>query len=417
MVKYPNFIKELYEFAKNIDFDKHELFSHYDFFKKKYSNISYKNFKNYCYMVCNKSFKVANIEYHDYNGKSIKHLLEDVCKENDYDTIPVYKKFSEFKEKYNIPNLHYETFTRAVRKVCYEHKNKRTEIYDEKNKKELVKEIKRTSNKISFVKDDNNQSFKRMVILSDLHCGHIMGLTPPAWQFNKDNIDLQDIANIQKDAWDWYTSAIKKVGKNIDVLVVNGDLIDGRGEKSGSNELITVDRMKQVSIGVECLSQWNAKQIFMTRGTPYHTGNQEQFEDLASERLGALIDDSLNIKINNKIFNFKHKVASSSVPYGKTTPVVKEGLWNLIQSVYNDVPSADVIVRSHVHHLAINQDSSKYCIVTPALQVNSRYGKQQCTGISDYGFIVVDIYENGYIQIMPYIANIKNEEHGNIIEL
>jgi hypothetical protein len=155
----------------------------------------------------------------------------------------------------------------------------------------------------------------------------------------------------------------------------------------------------------------------MTRGTPYHTGKYEQFEDLAAEKLGAYIDNSLDIKVNGKMFNFKHKVAGSTVPYGKSTAVIKEAFWNLVQSAYNEVPFADVVIRSHVHYMMINQDSMRYSITTPALQLNSRYGQQQCTGLTDFGFLVIDIYDNGHILINPCVAKLEMDIKKNIIEL
>ncbi len=246
-------------------------------------------------------------------------------------------------------------------------------------------------------------NFKRMVILSDLHCGHELGLTPPSWQYQTNNSELGDVAKLQQQCWNWYKQQIDIVGKDVDVLVINGDLIDGRGEKSGSTELITSDRTKQGIIATECIQEWNCDNIFITRGTPYHSGSAEQFEDMIAERLNANIDNVIELKVNNRIFNFRHKVGGSSVPYGKTSPVVKEAVWNLINASYNEVKSADVVVRSHVHYMIINQDSMRYSITTPALQLNSRYGQQQCTGHTDFGFIVIDIYDDGEIKIKPYI--------------
>ena len=41
-----------------------------------------------------------------------------------------------------------------------------------------------------------------MVILSDLHCGHELGLTPPTWRYQENNPEKGQIARIQREAWE-----------------------------------------------------------------------------------------------------------------------------------------------------------------------------------------------------------------------
>jgi len=341
----------------------------------------------------------------------LKEKIYMFFKEHEFTTTEMYEQFSHFKNMYK--DLKFTTYQRMVRRM-FSNQGNNTTIDDIKKKQKERKllatdEFKRLD-EISFKSDVNNGKFKRIAVLSDLHSGHFLGLTPPNWQYSLNNPEMAEVARIQREAWEWYINTVKNVGSKVDALVVNGDLIDGRGERSNSSELITTDRTLQVSMGVECLNVWKPKKIFMTRGTPYHNGKGEQFEDLAAERMNASIEDIQNINVNGKILNFRHKVGSSGVPYGKATSVIKEGVWNQLVSDYQKVSSADVIIRSHVHYMTINQDSSRWAITTPALQVNSRYGRQQCTGITDFGFIIIDVYENGKIVVNPYVANLTTNK-------
>ena len=79
---------------------------------------------------------------------------------------------------------------------------------------------------------------KRIAVISDLHCGHVVGLTPPRWQ-SAVGLVGEKIAAMQKTLWDLYTEEMDAI-KPIDVLIVNGDCIDGKGKRSGSTELITM---------------------------------------------------------------------------------------------------------------------------------------------------------------------------------
>ena len=121
---------------------------------------------------------------------------------------------------------------------------------------------------------------KRMVVISDLHCGHVVGLTPPRWHFQ---IDGKLYAN-QKELWGFYAQSIDSL-KPIDILVVNGDAIDGKGCRSGGTEQNTTDRLEQCEMAIECIEYTEAKTVRMTYGTPYHAGQDEDFEKII-ERYG-----------------------------------------------------------------------------------------------------------------------------------
>jgi len=256
--------------------------------------------------------------------------------------------------------------------------------------------------------DKCNGEFKRIVVMSDAHTGSQYGLTPPDWQYSEDNYEMADIARVQKESWNWYLDTIDRIGKDIDILIFNGDLMDGGGEISKGTEIYTSDKALQSKIGAQCLSLWNAKEVFMTRGTPYHTGKGEDFEDIAAERLGATIDDVLNLEIYGKIYNIRHKVSGSGVPSGKVNGLLKSAIWNQLTANYNGQKKADVVIRSHVHKMAIYQDSTLLGIVTPSLQNSSKYARKQLDGYSDFGLILITAYENGHIVVEPFIADIDS---------
>lgn len=248
------------------------------------------------------------------------------------------------------------------------------------------------------------KNFTRVLVLSDLHCGHQLGLTPNSWQYNPTNEVFGHLSKIQMRLWKWFKKEIKKIDE-IDVLIVNGDLIDGRGERNGSTELLTTDRHNQVEIAIECLepiiSKMSKKEIYITRGTPYHTGDCENFENVLAQKIGAKIDNVFNLTINGKKINVRHKVGGSSVPHGKATSVLKEAIWETIKSSQSDRQPADIVIRSHVHNMIIIRDSMRYSITTPALQYNSNYGQLQCSGLTDFGFLIIDIFDDGEIRVSP----------------
>lgn len=235
---------------------------------------------------------------------------------------------------------------------------------------------------------------KRLLVISDLHCGHQVGLTHP----NHDLIPTDkksaeyDLHKIRKESYTVYRNIINKLNP-IDVLIVNGDLIDGEGQASGGTELLFNDVTKQIDMAVAAVNECEAKKIFISYGTPYHVGKSADWENEIASRVNAVEIVSHGwIDINGLIIDYRHKVGSSSVPYGRQSPIAKERMWNLLNTEYAEFPKSDVIIRSHVHYFSYCGGSNWLGITTPALQNSfSKYGERQCSGTTDWGMVSFDI--------------------------
>ncbi len=234
---------------------------------------------------------------------------------------------------------------------------------------------------------------KRLVVIADLHCGNRVGLTPPS--YHRPHSD-DKFHKVQIELWDLYSKKINEL-KPIDILVVNGDAIDGRGERSGSRELIEVDRKKQCNMAAWCINYADAKHVVMTYGTGYHSGNRDDWEDSVAEMVSAdKIGGHEFINVNGLVFDFKHKVGSSTIPHGRHTPIAKEKLWNIMWHEKENQPNSDVIVRSHTHYFDFCGDSRWLGMTTPALQgLGTMYGTRQCSGTVDWGFVWFDVDSKG----------------------
>lgn len=229
---------------------------------------------------------------------------------------------------------------------------------------------------------------KRVLVVSDFHCGHEVGLTPPQWN---PEYAADHSSKYRAYMWEKYESAVNAL-KPIDLLVGNGDLIDGRGERSGSVELITVDRRSQCSMAAACIKIAEAPKIILTRGTDYHVGHEESWEDLVADFTGAEIGDIRNVEVNGLMFNFRHHIGGSQTPVGRGTPLAKEGVWNALWATRQGFPLAHVIVRSHVHYFSAHAETGWVVMTTPGLQgYGTRYGERRMSGLIDFGFVYFDV--------------------------
>jgi len=222
---------------------------------------------------------------------------------------------------------------------------------------------------------------KTLAIISDIHCGSVYGLTPPGWQVEK-----SPYYKMQCEAWKHYDRMVRKWTKP-DILLVNGDCIEGRQERQGGAELMTNDRNVQAEIAEYCIAIWKPKNLIMTFGSDYHTAGQaEDFEHNIARNLGGKIGGNMFFSCEGLTFNARHKVGTSTIFHGRATALLKELMWSLIKEAQDGWPKVDVIIRSHAHYNMWIEQPGKVAFITPSLQLaRGRYGSRQLSGNVHWG--------------------------------
>jgi len=234
---------------------------------------------------------------------------------------------------------------------------------------------------------------KRVVAISDLHCGHRIGLTPPDYAPRNTN----KWHTAQRALWREYCRMVKAYSP-VDVLFVLGDVIDGRGEKSGSTELITTDRETQCQMAADCINMWKAPAIVMVFGTAYHTGQKEDWEINVAGKVNAdKIGGQEWVQIDNVMFDLKHFIPGSGIPHGKGTQLAKEWLWNLVWNIRDEQPKADIFLRGHQHSFDGSFNDNYLAMTLPALQgLGSKYGTKIPAKRVDFGMVYFDVEGDKY---------------------
>jgi hypothetical protein len=259
---------------------------------------------------------------------------------------------------------------------------------------------------------------KRVIVISDLHCGHVAGLTPPEYQYNEvedSSTKHNKWAKLQKEMWLNFHNIIEKY-KPFDVGFSMGDFIDGKGSRSGGTELISSDRNTQVDMAVAChhkisdAGKKNFKWIGVF-GTAYHTSEGgEDWETLVAEKCGfEKIGSHESVDINGCIFDLRHHVASSSVPQGRFTAAAKERLWNVLWNERDLRPKANVILRGHVHYATFCGEPGWVAMTLPALQgMGTKYGARYCSGTVHWGVTIFDVHPDGSFEwdqiVIPIVS-------------
>lgn len=248
----------------------------------------------------------------------------------------------------------------------------------------------------------DKRDFRRIVVTSDRHSGHLSGLTHPDFERipSQSSGHLWDMYLHRRRCWEWTVETVKEL-QPIDVLLDNGDAIDGKGEASGGTEQITTDRNEQVDMAVASIEVFDAETTLMSYGTPYHAGKGEDWEKQVFDKItnGRKIggEDTFQLAMGGPKINYRHHIGRSSIPHGRATPLAKERLWNLLWSERGEYPKADILIRSHVHYFAYVGDADWLAISTPALSgYGSKFGTRRCLGAVDFGLLWIDVFPDGH---------------------
>ena len=251
-----------------------------------------------------------------------------------------------------------------------------------------------------------------IIVVSDLHSGHYVGITPPEYQIKEvsGRSKRSKHASIQKETWDWFRRTLKQLDRPAKCFVI-GDMIDGDGCRSGGTELITTDRIEQANIATTVLEYIGAKDYNFVYGTGYHTGNEEDYEDIIAKHFGAKIGSHEWIRYKGKTFDLKHHLKGSAIPHGRLTPLSKEVMANEAWHSRGEQPKADCLIRGHVHQFNYLEQRVGSRVVkaftSPALQAyGSKFGARRCSEPVDVGFVSINIDKDG-IHVTPHIAHLS----------
>ena len=261
---------------------------------------------------------------------------------------------------------------------------------------------------------------KRIIVISDSHCGHLAGLTPPQWQLNEyddSRTKRNKWAALQKELWQNFVNILEKY-KPFDVGFSMGDMIDGKGPRTGSTELITADRDEQIDMACEVHRQVTIRSrkkfewvgVF---GTSYHTSGEggEDWEQILAERAGFIkIGSHEWVDINGCIFDLKHHIGGSVIPHGRFTAPARDRLWNLLWAEKDLQPKAKVVLRGHVHYFTFCGDNDWVAMTLPALQgMGGKYGSRRHSGMVHWGVVIFDVATDGTFSWTVPIVKINSQ--------
>jgi len=239
----------------------------------------------------------------------------------------------------------------------------------------------------------------RLLIAGDLHCGHLLGLTP------KENISNKFILKkLMDDFWAWWKNETKGTW---DIAFWMGDLIDGEGKKD-TTHLLFPSVEDQIDTAVNIIHQIGADQNIFVYGTPYHISENLDYERMIAKEFGGDIETYQKKSIQGIKFDLAHSIGKTNTPTGGDIMVKKEILWALLNDISNS--SVDYVIRGHAHEYRKVEMEYISGIICPALKIGDpnfdRYARK-IRGWYTVGFLEMQIEKGKVINFIKHFYRYK----------
>jgi len=224
-----------------------------------------------------------------------------------------------------------------------------------------------------------NNKTELLVVVSDTHCGSVVGLAPPETKTEHGNmIGFGDNVH-QEWLWENWLKTAKEakeiIGKSKAAMLINGDATEGVHHRNEA-EIVAAAILTHTKMAIECLKPFlkMCGKRFVVAGTECHTRDMETF--LANE-IGAVeskAKDKWLFEINGCLIDAAHHMTTTSRAHleaGAMSIMMGNARNNAVRSGHR-VPS--VFLRAHRHCGGYFSDGAGLWGVTGAWQFLTRHG-------------------------------------------
>lgn len=204
----------------------------------------------------------------------------------------------------------------------------------------------------------------------DVHCGSVVGLWPvddlPAKKF----VGIRYLMDCYEDMVRWMPP--------LDLLVLTGDLIDGKQYKSSGVGVLTTDVGEQADAAAKVLKKLasKAKRIYRVWGTPYHETHDAVLKIVDEALKVHLTQQVINLELPTGILNLAHHPAGGASIY-QGTVVDREALWSEIAAYEGKVPDPRFIIRGHKHTYFLQETATRTICLLPCWQLPTAWAVKQ----------------------------------------
>jgi hypothetical protein len=256
---------------------------------------------------------------------------------------------------------------------------------------------------------------KRVLFIGDAHVGSNVGLSPVE-MMNEDGLEIHQ-NKVQEWILNKYHRMIDDVGI-VDLLVVNGDLVEGinyQGEGVGN---WTNDMDIQVETSANLLSEIKFRKCVGCSGTRYHSGDNPKNDRRVIEKTGGKWMKEISTEINGIRIHASHKASVYKNKQSKPSAVAGEMVAAEINSM--EFGKYHIIARSHTHTYAAVDMGTSIGFLLPCWKGRDDYAIYSASPLTfnpSIGYVVVEIDNNGSFSWYRDVEKLKGNNSIKTLKL
>jgi hypothetical protein len=150
-----------------------------------------------------------------------------------------------------------------------------------------------------------------------------------------------------------------------DILLLNGDLVDGKNYKEYGMGCWTTDVTLQAQVLAELVKMLKPGKIVVTSGSPYHSDRNPNMDRIAAGMCGGVFKGGYaSINVNGKRIYAQHKisVSKSSWQY-RSTPLGRALVLAALSE--KEMGHYDLVLKSHAHYFCYCGFSNSLGMILP----------------------------------------------------
>jgi hypothetical protein len=223
---------------------------------------------------------------------------------------------------------------------------------------------------------------KNTMVVNDFHVGSFYSICPPTVKVDTKDKNGKDFEvnynarELQKEIYDRWERVCER-SPPIDLLIVNGDMMDGPNYKGKGEGLWTNLIRVQCVVCADLLEMLPITKdtiIRMTYSSAYHSGHNPSGDEILYQELQARGYNNISLKysqaiqVNDLRMHIGHKVG---VSMNDTTALTKEIDWAI--SHRQDFGKIDCIFRGHAHVDAYVTKRNVHAWIVPGWKGRDEY--------------------------------------------